>query len=691
MLLAACLGLGLVRQKVALMGGTVPTSNTGAGARLLVTTNDLSWVGEAQVPQPSTGGSTIQGTTKVAETAMAVRIVTPTDSNCADQRRFIIPNFSNYGQFGVGNGGISSISATNPAVVKTVNAHGLSSGYTLNLWGTNSSPSADGVYKITVTDSTHFSIPLNLSGQTAGTAAGWATVLPNQWGDFVEYCLPAASSWYTGTDATLSPTLHETRRWPGTAVTAAMGVQGDQGNGDILGGMWWDDANNVLWMNIYGYYDTNNMPSLVAAQLLDTADSTLGSDYKQVGTTYGPWFYRSNVAGSAHVEWKGINHGFLQIPSDQQVALGNRTTGVIGTVGAVGGTGHIGLGLRAINLPALSLAANSVMFPTDNFGVGLKLADYTSEFSPNTPAWGRRENGYTVVQYTSHMSADTGLYDLTTGALPGYWQMSMDQSSGAVWVETSDREGIVSFGRQVTGNTAYGFTPISNTFKDITDISESGTTVTAHVRNHKLSTGDTAHIGCVAPSGYTGNYTVTVTDGDHFTYTSASSGMAAGSYTNSGTVTTLNGHVFSCTTDLGGMEAFGWNTSNTPDITDPGRDNPSYSNGYAGQTFDIVLRLLDPSVVRGVAAGASPYNDNINWKVLHSLYNSPPTGWHIPPVWQSPANGSSSRLDQLSASANAAYWDSTTNQIVWMKIQSAGNAFVSSGTFTPTIQIFHVN
>jgi Prealbumin-like fold domain len=73
------------------------------------------------------------------------------------------------------NVAITAISAANPAVVTTSIAHGLTSGQTVTITGSDSVPSIDGPQVVTVIDSTHFSVPVNVT--TAGTTG---TVVTNE-------------------------------------------------------------------------------------------------------------------------------------------------------------------------------------------------------------------------------------------------------------------------------------------------------------------------------------------------------------------------------------------------------------------------------------------------------------------------------------------------------------------------------
>ncbi len=64
---------------------------------------------------------------------------------------------------------ITSITATNPTVVTTSAAHDLLTGAKVQITGSNSIPDVDGTFTVTFVSSTEFSIPVDLSGGTAGT------------------------------------------------------------------------------------------------------------------------------------------------------------------------------------------------------------------------------------------------------------------------------------------------------------------------------------------------------------------------------------------------------------------------------------------------------------------------------------------------------------------------------------------
>lgn len=69
------------------------------------------------------------------------------------------------------SGSISAISDTNPTVITSTN-HGLTTGQTINLTLSNSTPSVDGQYQITVVDANSFSIPVAVT--VPGNTGSWS-------------------------------------------------------------------------------------------------------------------------------------------------------------------------------------------------------------------------------------------------------------------------------------------------------------------------------------------------------------------------------------------------------------------------------------------------------------------------------------------------------------------------------------
>lgn len=68
---------------------------------------------------------------------------------------------------------ISGNTVANPTIVHTSTAHGLISGQAVTISGSNSTPTIDGTRIVTVTDTTHFSVAVNVTvAGTAGTVQG---------------------------------------------------------------------------------------------------------------------------------------------------------------------------------------------------------------------------------------------------------------------------------------------------------------------------------------------------------------------------------------------------------------------------------------------------------------------------------------------------------------------------------------
>lgn len=543
---------------------------------------------------------------------------------------------------------------------------------TLAVRYTNSTPSSG-----TCADTRRLLIPNFSNAQT-----------PRTWGDLVEYCVPSSSSYYTGASPQSSTALLEVRRWAGSEWTAPMNSLGDSASGNMVGGLWWDEAQQVLYVNVYGYYHSYNMQSHLAVTLGDATHGTLGGNYKTVGTIYGPWYYRETALGSngENIDWKQVNHGFMPIPASAQSDFGGRDLMLIGAVGAVAGAGHIGIGLRAVAKPSLALAANSILAAADSAGVGLRIADYSSEFGGAPYPAMHRPTNYTVKEYTDHMRSDTGLYPAGACGTPasgpdGCWQMSMDQINGAIWVETTNVHGLLSFGREVYGGTGYGYVPLSRYPRPVTSLTSSGTTASATVSNHKFNTGATVTISCVSPAGYNGTYTVTVTGINTFTYQTVGSDLGASSAAGSGN--TSNGQA--CTL-YGYRVAIGWDATVQADHSDQGRPVGD-ANGYSGEFYTGAVRRLDPAHVRAVARGEkSSTNSETNWENIGDWYTQ--AGWDIPPFSRLDPGASNTRINQLSQNTHGMFWDAIAKQIIWVQAESAANSLGSGGP--PTIQFFTV-
>lgn len=271
-------------------------------------------------------------------------------------------------------------------------------------------------------------------------------------GDLVEWQTPATAPPYTGADTPRAAQMIETRRWRNWTLLASTPAWQEPAAGVRVGGLLWDEANGVLWYQLYSYYSGRNEPLLGATRLLDTPTS---GSYRTVGQRFGPWWYRSNNPSSATEPfWKAVCNWIVRVPESSQAELRGNKVILGGTVGSVGGNGNLGPGFRAIpDLPALTDLPNSII------PMGRRLADYTSE-SPIVPSAAHRRANYQSdgIPYSAESS---GLFP--PNGSTGYWQMSLDQVNSFIWVDTPTREAIILFGRQSVGLNWYGYNPRSAT------------------------------------------------------------------------------------------------------------------------------------------------------------------------------------------------------------------------------------
>jgi hypothetical protein len=125
----------------------------------------------------------------------------------------------------------------------------------------------------------------------------------------------------------------------------------------------------------------------------------------------------------------------------------------------------------------------------------------------------------------------------------------------------------------------------------------------------------------------------------------------------------------------------GWAGSGSPDFVDPSRANPDPSNGYLAQSFGTTLLAFDASQVRQVAQGTrSRYSDGINPIELGDWHQT----WPNIPLSQYSDGGPVAR-PIYSMVSNTAFWDATTQQLIW--VQPASYSYAQP---RPTLQIFTV-
>lgn len=121
---------------------------------------------------------------------------------------------------------VTSSSVANPSVITTATAHGYVTGDKVNIAGhTGSTPDINGNHTVTVTDSTHFTIPVNVTvGGTGGTVVRIGRQVLADKANFTNYVQAVimnvtTSASVTGTfaDTAGSPlTFHATPAAPGS-------------------------------------------------------------------------------------------------------------------------------------------------------------------------------------------------------------------------------------------------------------------------------------------------------------------------------------------------------------------------------------------------------------------------------------------------------------------------------------------
>lgn len=561
------------------------------------------------------------------------------------------------------------------------------------------------------------------------------------WGDLVEYrertdseCMAAGfpTGFYTGTDPTASCPLLETRRW---AVwtnydNANLNSWKDTGSGDSLTALYWDAGRNVMWWLKAGIYSGTNTFAFGATQLTDTCNG--GSpNYCTVGTKWGPFWYGDASIGPGNLRWKAINNSIFEIPTSAQMDLQGCTIAFGGTVGAVGGSGHLGPGLRCFAaLPTLN-ASNAdpscaVASPPaacvfqSLADLGVKMADYSGEFcDPGAPTPARsnahRNTNYIFVSHPAHTEVDTGMWPPAGGV--GFWGMGRDNFMGMTWIETTSRQGIVGMGRQVgPGGMWYASAnPLSRASDDCV-----GTLTRINATTGQLTCPDNARLTgggyggpnpivgtkvslhCATPSAWN------TTDGpggcglsDCFTITSVTAPntvqftLPVDPVTNgSPDILTGPGHQDVYGANCGGnYSGFARKMWGTPDYLAPARDVANLDNSYGNETMRGAIYMFDPVQIRQVGlltrnkcsddrggvfvnpGGINPTNIgdwSTQWPNIHITVND------------ATYNGRRETSDyQDYFTANGMFYDKYTGELLWLYGES--NSTAATPTLAPPV------
>ncbi len=204
-----------------------------------------------------------------------------------------------------------------------------------------------------------------VGGQTRivmGTFGGTPDPAYNQsWkiGDLIEFALPGTFA-TTRTEMQVVAQATPTRRWRKNDWQG-IGVK-ERESSVVPGGCWWDEQNDILWYQVFPYYSTGPYAHLFAVKLNDPTSGTIGTC-----TRYGPWVYGTDPWGGA-AEWKRTVMYLAEIPASERSAFANRTHLVGNTPASIGGPSHWGLGLTAINLPALTAEVSGTSGVTGTTG-----------------------------------------------------------------------------------------------------------------------------------------------------------------------------------------------------------------------------------------------------------------------------------------------------------------------------------
>jgi hypothetical protein len=218
-----------------------------------------------------------------------------------------------------------------------------------------------------------------------------------------------------------APDMVEVRGW-----ADVFNITNSDANGFVVGGLWWDHAQNVLWYTVYPFYSPQVYPFIGATRLLDN------------GTTakYGMWSYAG--PGSTY---KQVTQWIVPIPPSAQSTVGGRQIAIGAGVMSVAAGANFGPGLSAMTLPGLS--------STSLVPVGVPLMGYNSTVQPSWPDfYCKREPDYSVIKPSDTLANPNGSV--------GYWAASLDAVSGYAWIETPSKQAIVCLGRRGSGRMWYG-------------------------------------------------------------------------------------------------------------------------------------------------------------------------------------------------------------------------------------------
>jgi hypothetical protein len=266
-------------------------------------------------------------------------------------------------------------------------------------------------------------------------------------GGIVELAEPATY----GTDPTTAPVMQEVRGW--ASVFNPVPAEVAEGNGYVIGGIWWDAVQGVLWYTVYPYYSPNPYPVLGATRLNDDGTTT----------KYGMWTYNGLTTSS----FKQVCKWIVPLPASAQTATGGRTMALGCDVVSIGASANWGPGLKAIQFPALTDSTTVLI------ARGLDLAAYTQDTGQPYPNfYCKREPDYDPsLALSTQFATPSGGSSGGTGSGTGYWPSSLDATGCYVWIETPTKQGVLVMGRRGRGYVWYGSPTEYLASKGVQDIS----------------------------------------------------------------------------------------------------------------------------------------------------------------------------------------------------------------------------
>jgi hypothetical protein len=271
--------------------------------------------------------------------------------------------------------------------------------------------------------------------------------LPTSLSQTVSAAVTASTVDFWGTTVYGSPTKKVSAQYPSGNSSAVLTT-----------GLLWDEARQILWWSAHDVFDNIGVgPTLGYAKLTTPTGSPTSLAQ---ATSYGPF-----DVGSATNDTHNVNGNLMLLPSALQSPAGNRRLAIGGVFSSILGRQQFGPNMMAFDEPQdNSTPTTPGTYP---WGPGNRFIAGTKEllkFGRGTPAAGNnylkychRPNDYTVMGLTNATSppqGGAGGTDVMPVGSTGYWT-NRDRVSGAVYIQTANKEGLVFTGGSSSGMNWY--------------------------------------------------------------------------------------------------------------------------------------------------------------------------------------------------------------------------------------------